>query len=187
MRNIVENFTQETIFWDVNPQFTVINPFKRLWKSDKSRGKKNSSDLMWAISLAYHPKSDLYYVSDKEELIVRSHLGIKSAEKSEAFWKENDYLVKAFLDSALTEAEKSLISWNEGMKDRDMFLSNQKYTFGYEKDGVEYKDNTRSLDDMRSKTAKIYEEYFKIKRELEEEGSVKKNAKIQSSTATGEI
>jgi hypothetical protein len=40
---------------------------------------------------------------------------------------------------------------------------------------------------MRSKTARMYEEYFKIKRELDEEAALTKNVKIQSPTATGDI
>ena len=27
MRNIVENYTPDANFWEMNPQFTVINPF----------------------------------------------------------------------------------------------------------------------------------------------------------------
>jgi hypothetical protein len=40
---------------------------------------------------------------------------------------------------------------------------------------------------MLSKTAKIYEELFKIKKELEEEDYINKNAKIKSATASGEL
>ena len=187
MRNIVENYTPDANFWEMNPQFTVINPFRSIWKSDKSRGKKSTSDIMWVIALCYHPRSDLYSITNKEEFIVSSYLGIKDQSKIEQFWTENKHLVDAFVDAALTQAEKSLIAWENGMKDRDKFLSEQKYSFGYIKDGVEYKDNTASLDNMRSKTARMYDEYFKIKRELDEEAALTKNVKIQSPTATGDI
>jgi len=187
MRNLIESYTPDTIFWDANPQFTAIEPFKSVWKKDKSRGKKTSSDKMWAIAFCHHPKSDAYYISDKEDRIPRSVLGFKKQDDVDRFWDEVSELTSVFKDAALTQAEKSLFAWNDRLKKRDAFLSEQDYSFGYVIDGVEYKDNTKSLDDMGGKTAKFYEEYFKIKRELEEESAMAKNVKIKSSTASGEI
>lgn len=187
MRNILENYTPEANFWEVNPQFTAINPFRQLWKGDKSRGKGTTSKLMWAIALVFHPKSDLYHITESKYLIAKDLLGVKEKD-ADKFWKDNKYLTDAFVDAALTQAEKSLIAWENRLKDRDEFLSNQHYTFGYtDENGIEYKDNTKALDDMAAKTAKLYEEYFKIRKELNEEEAIKKNSKIKSPTASGEI
>jgi len=187
MRNLVENFSPKNNFWEENPQFQVVGPMKRLHKNDKSRGKKDSSDLMWAIALIYHPKSDLYYVENKEGVIAKDMLGIKDSE-IDSFWEKNKEIVDFFIDMALTQTEKSLVSWEKRMRQRDEFLSEQTYTFGWtDEEGNEHKDNTKSFDDMQSKTAKFYEEYFKIKKELMEEESVSKNKKEKSSTAKGEL
>lgn len=187
MRDIVQGYNPKINFWEANPQFTVINPFKRIYKADKSKGKKDTSDMMWAIALIYHPKSDLYYVEDKEYMVARDQLNINDAD-IDKFWDKNKEVVDAFIDAALTQAEKSLLSWEKRMKQRDAFLSEQTYTFGYvDDDGTEHKDNTKSFDDMQSKTAKFYEEFFKIKKELLEEASVSKNKREKSATADGSI
>lgn len=187
MRNILENFTPDTNFWEVNPQFTTITPFRQLWKSDKSRGKGSSSKLMWAIALVFHPKSDSYHLHDSKYLIAKDFLNIK-AKDVDKFWDDNKEITDAFVDAALSQSEKSLVAWENRLKDRDNFLAKQHYTFGYtDIDGREFKDNTKALDDMASKTAKLYEEYFKIRKELEEEEAIKKNTRIKSPTASGEI
>jgi hypothetical protein len=169
MRSIVEQYNPEVNFWEINSQYTVINPFRKIWSSDKTRGKKSTSDLMWAICLIYHPKSDLYYVPDKEVRISMDLLKVKKSD-IDSFWEENKQYVDAFLDTVLTQGERSLISWETRMKQRDTFLSEQHYHFGYvDEEGNEYKDNTKALDDMNSKTGKFYEEFFKIKKDIEEE------------------
>jgi len=187
MRNIVENYTPDSNFWQVNPQFTAINPFRKLWKGDKSRGKGSTSKLMWAIALLYHPKSDLYYIPDAKYDIAKEMLGVKEKD-IDGFWEENEYLTDAFINAALTQAEKSLIAWENRLRGRDNFLANQDYTFGYtDENGITYRDNTQQLDNMASKTAKLYDEYFKIQKELNEEEAIKKNTRIKSETSSGEI
>lgn len=187
MRNIVENYTPGCNFWEDNPQFTSIGEFKNLYKSDKSKSKKDSSLTMWAIALCYHPKSDLFYVGNKLELIAKDMLSIKDKD-IDKFWDEHKSIVELFIETTTTQAEKSLVSWDNRLKKRDEFIDGQDYTFGYtDEDGVEYKDNTKALDDMCSKTAKFYEEYFKIQKDLKEEEVVKGNKREKSSTATGDI
>jgi hypothetical protein len=189
MRNIVENFNVNNSFWEYNPSFKIASPFKELFNSDKSRGKKNSSNIMWAIALCYHPSSDLYNLPDKE---VRVFDMVK--DKS---FKLKDYTeyIKEFLDTCLSEAQKSLIAWDNRMKSRDGFLANQEYSFGYEVRDEEgslikvHKSNVKELDEMMSRTSRIYQEYFKIKKELNEEDQIKKGrgGKNLSLSDAGEI
>lgn len=190
MRDILQSYSPDKNFWEENPQFTTIQPFRGFWKSDRTKGKLHSSNVMWAIALIYHPKSDVYNVDNKEENILPTVLDIKEKDV-EVFLEDKKVLIEAFIDAALSQAQKSLVAWNGRLKSRDGFLANQEYTFGYEKeiDGVVYnfKDNTKPLDDMAAKTARLYEEYFKINKELNEEESISRNKKIDSATATGDI
>lgn len=187
MRNILEDFTPDSNFWTVNPQFTTVEPFRKLWKGDKSRNKTTTSNIMWAIALVFHPKSDIYYLSDARERVAIDFLHIKEKD-ADKFWEEYEHLSNAFTDAALSQAEKSLVDWEKRMKKRDKFLSEQEYTFGYiDENKIEYRDNTKQLDDMLSKTAKIYDEYFKIKKDIEEEEFINKRSKIKSPTASGEL
>lgn len=169
MNNICESYSPDNNFWEQHPQFTTINPFKKIWASDKSRGKKATSDLMWAIALLNHPKSEIYDLPSKVEKISADMLKLKKTDIDQ-FWIDNKYLVDEFCDMALSQPYKSMIVWENSMKDRDSFLATQKYTFGYtDENGVEFKDNTKALDEMRGRTAKMYAEFFLIKKAIEED------------------
>jgi hypothetical protein len=185
MRDITQTYSPNNNFWEQHPQFTTVNPFKKIWASDKSRGKKVTSDLMWAIALIYHPKSDLYYMPSKIERISLDMLKIKKNEL-DSFWEENKVFVDAFKDMVITQAVKSLVVWEEAMKDRDEFLSTQRYTFGYtDEAGIEYKDNTKLLDEMRARTPKMYAEFFQIKKAIEEEDA--KDSKNNKGYSAGDV
>lgn len=169
MRNICELYSPTNNFWEQCPQFTTIQPFKKLYSSDKSRGKKVSSDLMWAIALIHHPKSDMFYIPMKEERLAIDMLKVKKSEVDQ-FWEDNAVYVDAMKETILTQAQKSLIAWEDRLKDRDRFLKEQRYHFGYTNaDGVEFKSNAKDLDDMLAKTGKLYDEYFKIQKVIEED------------------
>lgn len=176
MRNIVEQYSPTNNFWEVNPQFTTLEPYRRIWMSDKSRGKKCTSDIMWTIALCYHPKSDLYYVPDKETKLAMSVADI-SKKEVDKFWEDNKVFVEAFKE-IIPQSQRSLISWEARMKQRDKFLAEQEYHFEYVDDkGFTWKDNTKALDDMNSKTGKFYDELFKIQKDIEEEEIKSTNGK----------
>jgi len=187
LRNILESYTPDTNFWEANPQFTAVEPFKQLYRGDKSRGKGTTSSLMWSIALAFHPKSDMYYITDAKERIAIDRLGVKEKDVDK-FWEDKKELTDAFVDAALSQAEKSLVAWETRLKNRDKFLAVQEYTFGFtDENGREYRDNTKQLDDMMAKTAKIYDEYLATKKKLEEEDFINKKSKPKSATASGEL
>ncbi len=184
MNNITENFNVTNIFWEYNPQFKIVSPFKELFNSDKSRGKKTSSNIMWAISLCYHPKSDLYGLPDKEERVF-------DMVKDKSF-KLEDYSdhIELFTSSCLSQAEKSAVAWDEFMRKRDRFIKTQEYTLDtYDDFGKLQKGTADQLDKMASNTGKMYTDYAKIKKELnEEDQAVKgKGGKNLSLSDSGEI
>lgn len=189
MEDITKSYSPNNIFWDMFPQFTIINPFKDLYSKDKSKGKKTSSTLMWAIALLYHPKSDIYNLNDKFERIAKDML----KKKPDYDWSKHKELIDTFIDMALSQAEKSMHFWSESLKDRDDFLSKQEYHFSYsvtdpEGNMFDYKSNVKELDEMRGRTAKLYQDYFKIKKELSEEEVARgRGQKIVSLTDEGLI
>lgn len=184
MRNITENFSLMNNFWDFNQQFTVVSPFKELYNSDKSRGKKNSSNIMWAIALCYHPKSDLYNLGDKEARVF-------DMVKDKSFNLEDyeDY-IDAFKNACLTQAEKSMVAWDDFMRKRDIFIKSQDFTLDhYNNEGRLKKGTADQLDKMAGNTAKIYSDYLKIKDKLNEEDQAAKGkgGKNLSLSDSGEI
>lgn len=199
MRNIVENYSPKNNFWEHNPQFTLVQPFRKLWKSDRTKDKNGSSNLMWAVALIYHPKSDLYNVTGKEDKISDTILGIKGADV-EKYWEDNKEIVDAFIDTALTQAEKSLVSWYEYMKKRDIYLKNTEYYFDqYKTDKMgnnvlsktgQYiveKGTAEQLDKAWGASKSMWADYEKIMKAIGEEEELATSKKIQSDTAKGEI
>jgi hypothetical protein len=183
MQDITKNFSPTNNFWEFNPAFKIAKPFKQLYNSDKSRGKVNSSNIMWAIALCYYPKSDLYYLNDKEARVF-------DMVKDKSF-KLEDYKehINEFIDMAVTQAEKSMADWENRMRDRDQFLKGVKYSLDYYDDFGKIKKGTADqLDRMAAQTHKLYQEYFKIKKDITEEQQAKgKGGKNKSLSDSGDI
>jgi len=195
MQDLTKSFSPTNNFWEFYPAFTVVKPFKQLYNSDKTRGKMGSSNIMWAIALCYHPKSDLYNLKDKEERVFEM-------VKDKSF-KLEDYEehIEVFIDTTLTQAEKSLYAWEKRLKNRDKFIDSQEYTLDYyvkNKNGdnilsksgnlVTEKGTADQLDKMAANTPKLYQDYFKIRKELIDEEQIKgKGGKNLSLSDAGEI
>lgn len=155
--------TPDLNFWSINPQLKLL--FSNIHDNDKSKDKKNSSLIMWGIYHYVHPQSEFYNLSDKDDVIKKKWL--KDANFSWVKYKEE---VDLFKDMILTQAERSLVAWNETMKKRDEFMHTQEFTLDeYGDKGKIIKGTADQLDAMLGRTAKLYADYFKIKKELSDE------------------
>jgi hypothetical protein len=174
MRNLTELYNPSLSFWDAAPQLLIIEPFTTFHKNDKSRGKKYTSNIMWAIALLNHPESDIYYVSDKFKQVSRTMMGDEDFD-----WNKYSKYIDAFIDAALTEGYKSLASQEDVMKRRSAFMKSQEYTL----------ESAAELDRMLANTAKIYDQYFAIKKRLEEEKATaaQKGSKMESLSDSAQI
>lgn len=110
----------ENNFWETS-DLKLIEPFKSFYNSDKTKGKSRSSLVMWCIFYIYNRKSDLYYISNKEEIVKRDIL-------QDSTYSIPDDLIEAYLDSALSQSEKSLLVWEDMMHKRDKVLKHTEYT-----------------------------------------------------------
>ena len=45
-------------FWEINPQLTLIAPFRELYERDKSKNKETSSLEMWCVFMYCDPSYD---------------------------------------------------------------------------------------------------------------------------------
>lgn len=187
MKNPLENYNETNNFWEFNPQYKVI--FKDLYNKDKSKNKEKSSTLMWGLLLCIHPKSDFYNLPDKEELIARDIL-----KEPKFDWNKQSDLIKKLQDVSLSQAEKSLVVWDETLKKRDKFIHSQEFTLDQY---IEDPDSGRQrllkgtadqLDKMLANTVKLYDEYTKILKQLTEEEQKKgKGNKPLSLSDSGDI
>jgi hypothetical protein len=179
---ILENFKEGNNFWEFNPQYKVM--FKEFYDSDKSKKKETSSKIMWSMMLCYHPKSDFYNLPNKEEVIAKKFINDPKFK-----WESYVELKEMIVDSVLTQAEKSLDNWNRTLKKRDEFIHEQEFTLDhYDDKGRLAKGSADQLDKMLANTNKLYQEYFSIVKELEQEELARsKGNKIKSMSDLGDI
>ena len=157
---IPDIITDNDSFWDHNPQYKYI--LSDFYNKDKSKNKNKSSKIVWAIYFRTHPKSDFYRLPDKDDVIKTKWLRQPNFD-----WESIEDVQTKFVLSTLTQAEKSLIAWDDTMRKRDHFIHSQAFTLDtYGDKGKIVKGTADQLDRMLSNTSKLYGEYFKISKEL---------------------
>lgn len=179
---VLDNFKEGNNFWEYNPQYKII--FRDFYNEDKSKNKEKSSTIMWAIFMLIHPKSDFYNLPDKDVILVRDFI------KDPKFkWDKYSHIVDKIETTILTQAERSLISWDTTLKKRDEFIHQQEFTLdSYNEEGRLTKGTADQLDKMLANTNKLYQEYFKILKELKEEDDKRgRGNRIKSLSDSGEI
>lgn len=168
----------ENSFWKEFPGIQYHSVLNKLYKSDKSRNKAVSSKIMWAIYLLVNPNSNLYNDPNKEETIPKTFL------KDSTFkWDKYKDEIYAYKDIALTTAEKALQNWNELMEMRDKSLK-EMYKKALEESDA---GSLLNLDKMIANTSKLFADYAKVKKEYEEEKTMKKGKSISSLSDSDEI
>lgn len=165
MRDLSKEYRPDVNFWEQYPEFKIVDPFSKLFGRDRSSGKNNSSTIMWGVILAYDPRSDFYYLEDKEGKISEA---LKRDHRYVLDWKKHEDIVEAFKQTRLDQAHKSLIAWEDRMRERDAFLKRQKWSFDeYSEDGRLVKGTADQLDKMHSQTAKHFKEYETVVKDLQ--------------------
>ena len=193
---MIDKYYKGNIFWEVCPEFRILEIFDSLYIKDKSTKHEDSSNLMWAIAFCLRKESPMYNLPNKWELAAKD---IVLNEKLK--WDKYEDLIMAFKASYMSQAERSLLSWEELMSKRDTYLKDQRYYFDeYLLD--ENEDNKKSrtgqfitirgtadqLDRAFSTTPKMYNDYYKIKKEIEDD-EIKRGRgnKVKSMSDSNEI
>ena len=159
---MIQIFDIEQNFWEVYPDFKVAMSFKQLYKSDKSRGKINSSRLMWFIAYTRDMNSKFYNLpqEEKDSIIGTDYL------KDDNFYsnnkKELDPLIEDYIKLMYSPSRKHLMDWDKKLNERSALIGSIPYTL----------ENYEELDKMAANTPKIYKAIADLKTELDkEEGS----------------
>jgi hypothetical protein len=178
--NVIGNYSEGVSFWEVNQQFKTKEPFKFLYQSDKSKGKKGSSTMMWWVAFCYDRNSVFYNQPITEK---HSVVGEDYCDDGE-YYEDNkellDVLIKGFLNIYESQAQRSLRLWEKRMHERDVFLDDTVYS----------EDTYKMKEEMIKNTPSMYKELDKIKKELviEESGEGEgKGGSVSSVSDTGEI
>lgn len=168
-------------FWKMYPAYTEIEPFKDFYKEDKSRGKKDSSDFMWATIILID-KSEHNPLRNEPEDEKKHVLEQDMFEGANPGWHDKEEIIIKFRDLNYSKTERDLIEWETKLEERRKFIRDTPYSL----DSVKFDDKgkaikitgtAKQLDDMAANTEKIYglmnklEE--KVKAEKEQEGVTK--------------
>ena len=173
----LEAYNKGNNFWEVNPTYRVVEVFEGLYKADKSNKKKKSSNVMWALAFCLRRESPLYNMPEKWNLVITDII------KDNKFkWESNEELIHTFKNTCLTQSERGLLSWEEMMFKRDKYLKNIDYYFDQyatDENGDNVLSKTGSLiiergtatqlDKAFSVTPKMYADFDKIRRQIEED------------------
>lgn len=155
---LVERFDTDQIIWELFPTLKVI--FSDLYKSDKSKNKKESSDKLWAVAFYADPNSKWKNLSDKDKIhyITEDYIksnGIKFDLNSEEAKEKIDKYIKF----VLSKPKKMLKMQERKLEERTDFI-----------DSIPYNEDTyEMLDKMMKETKKMWDEYYRIVRDLAEE------------------
>lgn len=165
----------ETNFWATHPELKLADTLAEFHKKDTSKGKEESSKIMWAIQMCEQPDSKFYNRPNKYEEMSKTFL-----KTFKINWKKLANVVDSYKDSALSDAERALTSWNETIKMRDHAIKElyQELLQG----GVAMLDTKalRDVDAMLAATPKMFDDYNKIKATFEEEKTQKKGGRTLS-------
>lgn len=156
--SLIDTFTPNSNFWVINPQLTVLGPFKELYDSDTSKQKINSSQTMWAISFYIDAKSKFISMPDIDRQTLIKKDICQTIDFSDESIKQ---IIDFYKETQLTQAEKSLVNFYSKLKERDKFIADTDYTI----------DNAESLDRILANTKKMYDMYEKIKEDLIKEAA----------------
>ena len=165
-------------FWDTFPELVMLDSFNELHYKDTSKNKQESSRKMWAIYYAYNPDSKFFNLPNKLQVLAKDFL------KDDKFnWDSLRDQVFTYKELVLTPAERGLVNWTEIMNVRDESLKNMYKDAIVEKNLKELVE----LDKMLANTAKLFQDYKKIKQEYDEDKVTRKGKSIASLSDSGEI
>ena len=170
--SLLRNFNTDENFWETNPIFKTVKIFEEFYNKDKTKGKKKSSQIMWAIAFLVDPHEHNIWKNltelDKKVLIQDDFL------KNDNFnWSEYQELIDEYYNRVLSIPEKDFQELIDKMNERKEFIKLTPYTLdSYEEDPSTgklrlIKGNAKDLDKMVVDTAKLYEQLEIVKAKLE--------------------
>jgi hypothetical protein len=154
---LINNFdylNNEHKFWEVNPEFMYVEPYRTFYNKGKDKAK--TSKIMWAVFLlcdTNSPKSRLRK-DEREEDIKLYYL-----EDEKFDFSKYSELVEEYPKVVLTKIQRELKSWQDKIEERNKFIEKQTY-------------NERSfemLDKMLKESKPIWEAFGKIYKEYQTE------------------
>ena len=169
---VVTSFSQDSDFWELNPQLLLHPDFKKLHQQDKSKGKTTSSSTMWWVALCYDMDPDNKWrgqlLAEKHALLGAELLG--NADFYQRNGKLLDPLISSYIKLADSTAKRAFREWEEKMDERRAFIRDTKYTLGEINEKGAFVGGTATiLDTMMKNTKSLYDQLGEVLKQLNEE------------------
>lgn len=157
MSNILIEFDRNNIanFWELDKSFLLPEEFNTLYLGDKTRRKKDSSLIMWALALltetSHNRLSKLSELERKEK--------IQKVLNIEINWLDLQPLIDTYIKYTKSPLEKQLYILQKKIVERNQLLEDNEYSL----------DTVEKLDKIIASSDKITEQYNKLKESIENE------------------
>lgn len=181
--------SMEVSFWETFPMFGEVQPFKKLYKEDRSKDKNKSSKVMWYCVLTKDLDSEFYSLDEherKETLSDMVGFDVYDYFKGRDGGMDDMLLeFELFIDTPLAADVRSL---EEKLVERTKFIKKTPYTLDEMRyavtklndDGDEVevpckpytvKGTAPQLDKMFTETKRIHEEIRQLRDALSSEAA----------------
>lgn len=178
MESLLSNYSEKNNFWKLYPTFLVPKIYKNFYESDKSKNKKDSSDIMWAMIFMFDKTAENpYRFLQKEDRIEVINDDILNNSKFD--WKQYEQLVEYTRNIHMTEIERTYYSFIEKMEQRRKLIEDSEYTL----------ESADSLDKIIKNTESVRKEVENLEKlvHLQETEGKTKGEIILSATEKGQI
>lgn len=158
--DVLNNFDTHLDFWEVNPQLKV--PFKKLY----SNKDIDSSSVMWSIALYIDPDSKFKNAADS----MRKGL-IEEDFFPDMDWEKYKDFIELYKKLVLSKKKQFLVEWEQKLEERSNFIASKPYD----------EENYEMLDKMMKDTEKMWSQYLKCLKDVEEEEQAHTHGNIPES------
>ncbi len=177
MDSLVRNFNTDDNFWETNPIFKTVKIFNNFYQADKSRKKKTSSQIMWAVAFLIDQHEENIWRNlndhDKRTLIAEEYLNDKEFQ-----WELYTDIIQEYEKRILTVPERDFVELVEKMHERKNFIKNTPYTLDtLSEEGKIIKGTAKDLDKMVVDTTKLYEQLEIVREKLEKKRQIEGETK----------
>lgn len=176
--SVLNNFNFDVNFWELYPQMRLPVAFSSLYEKDKSKGKTESSKIMWAIAMLVDNSEENKFRNlsedDRKLLIKSDYIGDDSFDFDN--YKE---AVKQYSELHLSKLEAELRRQELKLEERAKFINDTLYDL----------ETGDKLDKFLLNTTKLYEQIdlLKDKIRLEKDSGTIRGGRVESHTERGLI
>lgn len=176
---LVNCFDLEQAFFDANPAFKMVDPYKKEYKAaTKKKDIELLSKLCW-FTVLFADKGSIYrnYDAKTKRLLICSE-----AIEDDDFYKDNkeklDLFIAKYYELVETPIQRHLRVWYDKLNEKSTLLNRMEYD----------ENNYKVIDDILVNNQKIFKNYEEIKQKVNEEQSkrVKGDAEL-SFIESGEL